>query len=63
MKKEPRGLMATFVVTKTYHVTCYGNTEDECWSQAEALGPDEIYENDFIEMEIELKDGFEYDSL
>ena len=62
-KKEPRGLTATFKVTKTYHVTCSGDTEEDCWAQAESLGPDEIYEDDFVDMEIEIKDGFEYDSL
>ena len=63
MRSEPRGLTATFKVTKTYYVTCYGNTEEDCYIMAENLTEDDISEDDFVEMEVTLKDGFEYDSL
>lgn len=63
MRKEPRGLTGTFIVTKTYYVTVGGDSEDDVWANAESLTPSEIDEEDFIEMEITLKDGFEYDSL
>lgn len=58
-----RGLTATFKVTKTYYVTCYGDTEEDCYIMAENLTEDDISEDDFVEMEVTLKDGFEYDSL
>lgn len=61
--KEPRGLTATFKVTKTYYVTCYGNTEEDCYIMAENLTSEDIDEEDFVEMEVEIKDGFEYDSF
>lgn len=61
--KEPRGLTATFKVTKTYYVTCYGNTEEDCYIMAENLTAEDIDEDDFVEMEVTLKDGFEYDSF
>ena len=63
MKTEPRGLTATFVVTKTYYVTCYGDTEEDCYIMAEELDPSKIDEDDFVEMEVTLKDGFEYDGF
>jgi hypothetical protein len=63
MRKEPRGLQATFVVTKTYYVTCYGDTEEDCYIMAEELDPSKIDEEDLIEMEVTLKDGFEYDGF
>ena len=63
MRTEPRGLTATFVVTKTYYVTCYGDTEEDCYIMAEELDPSKIDENDFVEMEVTLKDGFEYDGF
>ena len=63
MRKEPRGLQALFKVTKTYYVTVEGYSEDDVWANAESLTPSEIDEEDFIDMEITLKDGFEYDSF
>jgi len=63
MKTEPRGLTATFKVTKTYYVTCYGYTEEDCYIMAENLTEDDISEEDFVEMEVTLKDGFEYDGF
>jgi hypothetical protein len=63
MRKEPRGLTATFVVTKTYYVTCYGDTEEDCYIMAENLDPSKISEDDLIEMEVNIKDGFEYDGF
>ena len=63
MRSEPRGLTATFKVTKTYYVTCYGNTEEDCYIMAENLTAEDIDEDDFVEMEVEIKDGFEYDSF
>lgn len=63
MRKEPRGLTATFVVTKTYYVTCYGDTEEDCYIMAENLDPSKIDEEDLIEMEVIIKDGFEYDGF
>ena len=63
MTTEPRGLTATFVVTKTYYVTCYGHTEEDCYIMAENLTAEDIDEDDFVEMEVNIKDGFEYDSF
>lgn len=63
MKTEPRGLTATFKVTKTYYVTCYGGTEEDCYIMAENLAPTDIKEEDFVEMEVTIKDGFEYDGF
>ena len=60
MRKEPKGLMATFKVTKTYYVTVEGDTEDDCFSKAENLLPKDIKEEDFGDMEVELSSGFEY---
>ena len=63
MRTEPRGLTATFVVTKTYYVTVDGYSEDDVWCRAEELANTDISEDDFVDMEINIKDGFEYDSL
>jgi hypothetical protein len=63
MRKEPRGLTATFVVTKTYYVTVTGDSIDDVYANAEELSNTDISEDDFVEMEMTLKDGFEYDSL
>jgi hypothetical protein len=63
MRTEPRGLTATFVVTKTYYVTVDGYSEDDVWCRAEELSNTDISEDDFVDMEINIKDGFEYDSL
>ena len=63
MKTEPRGLTATFKVTKTYCVTCYGDTEEDCYIMAENLTAEDIDEDDFVEMEVTIKDGFEYDGF
>ena len=63
MRSEPRGLTATFVVTKTYYVTVDGYSEDDIWCRAEELSNTDISEDDFVDMEINIKDGFEYDSL
>lgn len=61
--KEPRGLTATFKVTKTYYVTCYGNTEEDCYIMAENLTAEDIKEEDLGDMEVEIAGGFEYDSF
>ena len=58
-----RGLTATFIVTKTYYVTVDGTDEEDVWCNAEDLSNTDISEDDFVEMEITLKDGFEYDSF
>jgi len=63
MRSEPRGLTATFKVTKTYYVTVYGTDEEDVWCNAEDLSNTDISEDDFVDMEIDIKDGFEYDSL
>jgi hypothetical protein len=63
MRTAPKGLMATFKVTKTYYVTVEGDTEDDCHSMAENLLPKDIKEADFGDMEIELHSGFEYASF
>lgn len=63
MKKEPRGLTATFVVTKTYYVTVNGDTEDELFCNAEDLSNTDIDEDDFVDMEITIKGNIEYDSF
>jgi hypothetical protein len=63
MRKEPKGLMATFVITKTYFVTVCGDDEEDVWCNAEALSNTDIDEDDFVDMEIRLKDGFEYDGF
>ena len=62
-KSEPIGLTATFKVTKTYYVTCYGDTEEDCYIMAENLGPKDIKEEDFADMEVEIDGGFEYDGF
>lgn len=63
MKTEPRGLTATFKVTKTYYVTCYGDTEEDCYIMAENLAPTDIKEEDLGDMEVEIAGGFEYDGF
>jgi hypothetical protein len=63
MRKEPKGLTATFVITKTYFVTVCGTDEEDVWCNAEALSNTDIDEDDFVDMEIRLKDGFEYDGF
>ncbi len=63
MRTEPRGLTATFVVTKTYYVTVGGTDEEDVWCNAEDLSHTDISEDDFVDMEINIKDGFEYDSF
>lgn len=63
MKKEPRGLTATFVVTKTYYVTVCGDTEDDLFCNAEDLSNTDIDEDDFVEMEVTIKGNIEYDSF
>jgi hypothetical protein len=63
MRTAPRGLMATFKVTKTYYVTVEGDTEEDCHITAENLLPKDIKEEDFEDMEIELHSGFEYASF
>jgi len=63
MKTEPRGLTATFKVTKTYYVNCYGNTEEDCYIMAENLEPTDIKEEDLGDMEVEIAGGFEYDGF
>ena len=61
MRKEPRGLTARFVITKTYFVTVAGDSEEDVWCNAENLRNTDIDEAAFTDMEIRLKDGFEYD--
>ena len=63
MKKEPRGLTGVFVITKTYYVTVAGDSENDVWCNAEELSNTDIDEDDFVDMEIRLRDGFEYDGL
>jgi hypothetical protein len=48
MRKEPRGLTGVFIVTKTYHVTCYGDTEEDCYIMAENLEPSKINEDEMV---------------
>jgi hypothetical protein len=62
-KSEPIGLTATFKVTKTYYVTCYGDTEEDCYIMAENLSPTDIKEEDLGDMEVEIAGGFEYDGF
>lgn len=62
-KTEPRGLTATFKVTKTYYVTCYGDTEEDCYIMAENLSPTDIKEEDLGDMEVDIAGGFEYDGF
>lgn len=63
MRTAPKGVMATFKVTKTYYVTVEGYSEQDAWCNAENLSPSEIKEEDFGDMEIELHSGFEYASF
>lgn len=58
-----REIMGTFVVTKTYYVTVTGANEEDCYENAMSLSESEIDEEDFVEMEITLKDGYEYASF
>lgn len=61
--RDPRGLQATFKITKTYYVTCSGATEDDCWAEAENLSPTDVKEEDLGDMEVDIVGGFEYDSF
>ena len=63
MITAPKGLMATFKITKTYYVTVEGDTEEDCHIVAENLLPKDIKEEDFGDMEVELFSGFEYASF
>jgi hypothetical protein len=63
MRTAPKGLTAVFKVTKTYYVSCYGDTEEDCFIMAENLSPTDIKEEDFGDMEVELSTGFEYASF
>jgi hypothetical protein len=63
MRTAPKGLMATFKVTKTYYVTVEGDTEEDCFIAAENLMPKDIKEEDLGDMEVELSSGFEYASF
>lgn len=63
MRSEPRGKQGTFIITKTYYVTVSGDSENDCWCKAEELSNTDIDEDDFVDMEIRLKDGFDYDSF
>jgi sulfur relay (sulfurtransferase) DsrF/TusC family protein len=62
-KTEPRGLTATFKITKTYYVTCEGDTEEECWAMAESLDLAKLSEDDLEDVEVDILDGFEYASF
>lgn len=63
MRKEPRGLTATFIVTKTYYITVDGDNEEELFINAEELTNTDIDEDDFVEMEVSIKGNIEYDSF
>ena len=62
-KREPRGVSATFIVTKTYYVTVDGDNEEELFINAEELTNTDIDEDDFVEMEVSIKGNIEYDSF
>ena len=63
MKHEPRGVCGTFYVTVRYAVTVCAESEEDCWIKAEEIDPLELEHDDFVEHEITLKDGFEYDGF
>jgi hypothetical protein len=63
MRSEPKGLTATFQITKTYYVTCSGDTEEDCWMMAEGLDPAKLSENDLVDVEVDIFGGFDYDSF
>lgn len=63
MRKEPKGVMATFKITKTYYVTIEGDTEEDCFITAENLSPSDIKEEDLGDMEVDISSGFEYASF
>jgi hypothetical protein len=50
MSKE---LMATFKVTKTYLVTAFGHSDDECYDNLEYVKEDEY---EFVDEQVELID-------
>ena len=50
MSKE---LMATFKVTKTYLVTAFGYSDDECYDNLEYVKEDEY---EFVDEQVELID-------
>lgn len=50
MSKE---LMATFKVTKTYLVTAFGRSDDECYDNLEYVKEDEY---EFVDEQVELID-------
>jgi hypothetical protein len=63
MRREPRGVSATFIVTKTYYITVDGDNEEELFINAEELTNTDIDEDDFVEMEVTIKGNIEYDSF
>jgi hypothetical protein len=63
MRREPRGLTATFIVTKTYYITVDGANEEELFINADELTNTDIDEDDFVEMEVAIKGNIEYDSF
>lgn len=52
-RSEPVGVVATFKVTKTYSVSVYGDTEEDCWCNIEE---ENISEKDLIDIEYDLTD-------
>lgn len=50
MSKE---IMATFQVTKTYRVTSYGYSEEDCYDNLESVKDDEY---EFVDEQVELID-------
>jgi hypothetical protein len=63
MRKEPRGLVATFKVTKTYYISVCGDSEEDVMCNAEELDLSKISEEDLGDAEIEICSGFEYDGF
>jgi hypothetical protein len=47
-REEPVGVVATFIVTKTYKVSVYGDTEEDCYDNIEN---ETIKEEDLIDIE------------
>lgn len=63
IKTEPRGVTATFLVTKTYYITVTGNNEEDLMCNAEELDLSKISEDDLGDAEIELWGNIEYDGF
>jgi hypothetical protein len=50
-KEEPEDISMSFVVTKTYRVSTYGKTKEDCQIMMENMKPSDIKDEDLMDME------------